>query len=125
MILLFLLAFPQVIATYFKAVSSPTKKYTLLAQPQQAFTNDFGSTETLPNEASDALRLAAKHQLPAFFLSDGITKDELIYQRIIEALYPLVPTLESPFIFFKIDENMLAGCDLLEETTVVKLARCV
>jgi len=124
-ILIFLLAFPRVTATYFQALVQPLRHFSLLASPSEAFQSGFGARDVLPGAAVDAQALAAKHKLAAFFLSDGITKDELIYQRIIEALYPLQPTAESSFIFFKNGENMLAGCDLLDETPAVKLAHCI
>ena len=124
-ILIFLLAFPRVTATYFQALVQPLREFSLVTAPGRAFDERFGATEVLPQAAVDAQVLAQKHKLAAFFLSHGITQDELIYQRIIESLYPLQPTAESSFIFFKNGENMLTGCDLLDETPAVKLAHCI
>ena len=63
-ILIFLLAFPRVTATYFQALVQPLREFSLVTAPGRAFDERFGATEVLPQAAVDRLLQVAAEGEP-------------------------------------------------------------
>ena len=88
------------------------------------FGKDSGIIYALSPAVIESKEFIIKNNLENFNLSNGLIKDTYFYQRSIEFNYPIRLKKESKFIFYKLSENILDGCKLVEEGKFIKLAHC-
>ena len=89
------------------------------------FSKNSGIIYALSPAVIESKNILTKYNLPDFNLSDLKKKDIYFYQRSVEFNYPIRLKKDSKFIFYKINENIFDSCELVEEGTFIKLARCL
>ena len=91
------------------------------------FSKNSGIIYALSPAVIESKNILTKYNLPDFNLSNDLKKKEntYFYQRSVEFNYPIRLKKDSKFIFYKINENIFDSCELVEEGTFIKLARCL
>ena len=90
------------------------------------FSKNSGIIYALTPAVIESKNIITKHDLPDFTLSNDLEKiDIYFWQRSVEFNYPIRLKKDSKFIFYKINENIFDSCELVEEGTFIKLARCL
>ena len=90
------------------------------------FSKNSGIIYALTPAVIESKNILTKYNLPDFNLSNDLKKiDTYFYQRSVEFNYPIRLKKDSKFIFYQINENILDSCELVEEGTFIKLARCL
>lgn len=106
------------------AAVRPFQAPSVIASGDTFFHPETSPTEGLPVEISEIHRIAARHKIESYFVSEGLINDQPLYRRLVESLYPIKPSQQSPFVFLKASEDVLTGCDILDNSPAVKLVRC-
>ena len=90
------------------------------------FSKNSGIIYALTPAVIESKNIITKYNLPDFNLSNDLEKiDIYFWQRSVEFNYPIRLKKDSKFIFYKINENIFDSCELVEEGTFIKLARCL
>ncbi len=93
----------------------------------QAFVADAGFELSVPKEVVDARALVMRqpHDLSPLSLGQGLKDDELIRQRMWEALYPQrFSDADTPHRILRATDPVLNACQLIDRRGDVVLADC-
>lgn len=109
-------------------VSLREAKSTLSSDPKQALTNLFtpsSGMEVLPREALQVRSLIDAYELTSYRLSEEMTQDQEVMQRVIESTWPVTVSQDSPYLFgFVGDMANHPDCQLLEQRQDIELGYC-
>lgn len=82
--------------------------------------------EVLPDEVQDILFILRELELSSYALSPKLEKDDLIYQRTLEGVFPREYDPNSPYIFAfaRETEYDTPDCRLIESREEIELVYC-
>lgn len=99
-----------------------------LQHPKAALTNLFTANsgqDVLSGQVQSMLSLLQVNHLENYQLSNTLANDPLVYQRIIEAAWPIKMSLKSKYYFVLIGEiNSYPTCTIIDQRKDVALAKC-
>lgn len=131
---LMLIALPVLLVLLFNSqslnawVSLREANSTLSSEPKQEITDLFtpsSGMEVLPKEALQVQSLIDAYELTSYRLSEEMTQDQEVMQRVIESTWPVTVSQDSPYLFgFVGDMANHPDCELLEQHQDIELGYC-
>ena len=117
-------------------ITLPDASYTLrsiaknLSRPDTNFSQTLKHVSTpgdginiLPHEVLEMKKILEKIKTSTYGLSARIKNDDILYQRVIEGLWP-VKNEASSFVFLRADEQLPTTCSPVAQSNEVKIAFC-
>jgi len=96
--------------------------------PKLPLTNIFSPNsgqEVLPDQVQEMLSLLHTHHIASYQISKPLEQDLRIYQRIIEAAWPIKYDGTSPYLFISLNDVIInPNCDVIDQRKDVALEYC-
>jgi hypothetical protein len=83
-----------------------------------------GEREALPPTAYEGVMLLRRNTIKSASLSTALSGNALLYQRIVEAAYPIRIQPDAEYALIAHQDPPGIGCVLLEQATMLSLYRC-
>ena len=96
-------------------------QYEIIKNP---FKENSGTVYSLSSKVIELNSILKKQKGTNFNLSNGLKKDNYLYQRSIEFNYPIRINEASRLILFNNNEGITKNCKVIETGKYLKLIRC-
>ena len=96
-------------------------QYEIIKNP---FKENSGTVYSLSSKVIELNSILKKQKGTNFNLSNGLKKDNYLYQRSIEFNYPIRINENSRLIFFHVDEDIPSTCTVIETGKYLKFTQC-
>ena len=96
-------------------------QYEIIKNP---FKENSGTVYSLSSKVIELNSILKKQKGTNFNLSNGLKKDNYLYQRSIEFNYPIRINENSKLVFFNLNEQVSNNCKIIESGKYLKLGLC-